>query len=426
MSDPDRIDEIDIFALAKANKDYTVEARRHLHRHPELSRVEFETLKYIRSHLEKWGISYVEVEEGGIFASIGDESRGRTVLLRADIDALPIQENPRNLAGEREVISEAEGVQHACGHDAHTAMLLTAGKILKEQEGKIPGRVLLMFERGEEGGGNFRQLLYYLEDKKIRVDGGHAIHVRPGVPAGKIVAIPGPIMSAGCGFNVTITGRGGHGSRPDLANSPLDCFTLLYQSLKDIRLKHISPFDNFTFSVGTVSYGNKGNVIPDELNFQGSARTVNEANVNRFFGEFDLLLDSITKTHRCTYKTGRRFKGTPALNNPLMAKISQEAIRKYLGEEHLIPNYEPLMASDSWARTGKLFPAIMIHLGVDNPELGCGADLHTSLFDLDERVLPLGVAATVGFALGFLKNTEDPRFTPFPGTVRDLLGKEAP
>ncbi|MDR3138988.1 MAG: amidohydrolase, partial [Treponema sp.] len=289
MSGANSINGIDVLSLAKASENYTVEVRRHLHRHPELTRVEFETLKYIRSHLEKWGIPYVEVEDGGIFAFIGDESRGKTVLLRADIDALPIQEDPRNLARKREVISEVPGVQHACGHDAHTAMLLTAGKILKEYEGKIPGRVLLMFERGEEGGGNFRQLLYYLEDKKIRVDGGHAIHVRPGVPAGKIVAVPGPIMSAGCGFNVTITGRGGHGSRPDLANSPLDCFTSLYQSLKDIRLKHISPFDNFTFSVGTISYGNRGNVIPGELNFQGSARTVNEANVERFFDEFDLL-----------------------------------------------------------------------------------------------------------------------------------------
>ncbi|MDR2741381.1 MAG: amidohydrolase [Treponema sp.] len=424
MTGVNGIDNIDILSLVKANENYTVEVRRHLHRHPELSRMEFETLKYIRSHLEKLGIPYVEVEDGGIFASIGDESRGKTVLLRADIDALLIQENPRNLARERDVLSEVEGVQHACGHDAHTAMLLTAGKILKEREGKIPGRVLLMFERGEEVGGNFRQLLYYLEDKNIHVDGGHAIHVRPGVPAGKIVVIPGPIMSAGCGFNVTITGRGGHGSRPDLANSPLDCFTSLYQSLKDIRLKHISPFDNFTFSVGTISYGNKGNVIPGELKFEGSARMVNEANVDRFFDEFDLLLDSITRAHHCGYRTERRFKGTPALNNPLMVKISQEAIRKYLGEDRLIARHEPLMASDSWARTGKFFPPVMIHLGVDNPELGCGADLHTSLFDLDESVLPLGVAATVGFALGFLKNTEDPCFIPFPGTVRDLLGED--
>jgi amidohydrolase len=244
------------------------------------------------------------------------------------------------------------------------------------------------------------------------------------VPAGKIVAISGPIMAAACGFNVTLTGKGGHGSRPDLANSPLDCFTILYQSLKDIRLKHISPFDNFTFSVGAVSYGSKANVIPDELNFQGSARTVNKANVDRFFEEFDLLLDSIAKANRCTYKMEYQFRGTPALNNELVSRISQEAIRRYLGEEYLIDIYTPLMASDCWARTGRLFPSIMIHLGIDNPELGSGADLHTDIFDLDEKALPLGVAATIGFALEFLKNTEDPCFTPFPGTVRELLGNE--
>jgi amidohydrolase len=415
----------DIFKEARENEAFTVEVRRHIHRHPELSRVEFETLEFIKKHLEKLHIPYVEVPDGGIFATLGEESRGKTVLLRADIDALPILENPRNLKKEREVISENKGVQHACGHDAHTAMLLTAGKILKEHEAEIPGRVLLMFERGEEGGGNFRQLLHYLEDTKLHVDGGHAIHVRPGVPAGKIVSIPGPILAAGCGFNVTLTGKGGHGSRPDLANSPLDCFTALYQSLKDIRLNHISPFDNFTFSVGTVSYGSKGNVIPDELNFQGSARTVNEANVERFFEEFDLRLDSIAKANHCTYKTGPRFRGTPAINNALTAKISQEAIRNYMGEEYLIDNYNPLMASDSWARTGKLFPAIMIHVGVDNPELGSGSDLHTDTFDLDEKILPLGVAATVGYALDFLKNTEDPHFTPFAGTLDELIDGKA-
>jgi metal-dependent amidase/aminoacylase/carboxypeptidase family protein len=176
--------------------------------------------------------------------------------------------------------------------------------------------------------------------------------------------------------------------------------------------------------VGTVSYGSKGNIIPDELNFQGAARTVNEANGDRFFEEFDLILDSIAKANHCTYKMGYQFRGTPALNNELVSRISQEAIRNYLGEEYLIDQYPPLMASDSWARTGKLFPSIMIHLGIDNPEQGSGADLHTDVFDLDEKALPMGVAATAGFALEFLKNTKDPYFTPFPGTVRALLGNE--
>jgi amidohydrolase len=416
------IEDMDIFAQAKANMGYTVEIRRHIHRHPELSRMEFETLKYIRSNLDKLGITYVEVEDGGIFAFLGDESKGKTILLRADIDALPIQENPRNLEKEREFISLNDGVQHACGHDAHTAMLLTAGKILKEHEGDISGRVILMFERGEEGGGNLRQLLQYVEDHTVHIDGAHAIHVRPGVPAGKVVAIKGPIMSAGCGFDVTIIGRGGHGSRPDLANSPLDCFTMLYQAMKDIRLKHISPFENYTFSLGAVYYGNKGNIIPDELSFHGSARLFKREVSDRFIAEFKLLLEGITKAHHCTYVIDHLFQGlSPVVNHEYAAGISQRAIKKYLGEEHLIDQYESMMCSDSYSQLTRLYPSIMIHLGIDNPALGCGADLHTDLFDLDESAMPIGAAASVGYALEFLRDTQKPAFTAFSGTMRQLF-----
>jgi amidohydrolase len=397
---------IDLFQAAKENEALSIDIRRHLHRYPELSSREFETLKYIRSQLEDFKISFVEVENGGIIASIGDESRGKTVLLRADIDALPIQENSCNLLRERDIISEIDGVQHACGHDAHTAMLLTAGKILKENEAFVPGRVLLMFERGEEGGGNIVHLVQYIKENKIHLDGAHAIHVRPGVPAGKIVAISGPIMAAGCGFDVTIIGRGGHGSRPDLANSPLDCFTSFYQALKDIKLNRISPFDLLTFSVGKLCFGQKGNIIADELTFQGSARVVDEKLISLFFEEFDLRLENITRAHRCTYRLGPRLVGPPVFNHEFAVCNSQKAIRKYLGEEFLIDKFTPMMGSESFSVMGKFCPSIMIHLGIDNPDLGSGADIHTDLFDIDEKVLPLGVVASAGFALEFLNHTE--------------------
>jgi amidohydrolase len=408
MSGTGSVKDRDILRAARENEAFTVEVRRHLHRRPELTGLEFETLSYIRAQLDGFGILYTEVENGGILAELGDEGRGKTVLLRADIDALPIQENPRNLARERCVISENAGVQHACGHDAHTAMLLTAGKILKEQEDRIPGKVLLMFERGEEGGGNLRQLLDYIDAQGIRIDGAHAIHVRPGVPAGKIVAVPGPIMAGGAGFSVTLTGRGGHSSRPDLANSPLDCFTALYQAIKDIRLKHISPFDQFTLAVPMVSYGTKGNVIDGDLTFQGSARFVHEEAGRRFFEEFDLLLENISRAHHCGFTLGSRFFGTPVINSEDAARISQRSIRDYIGAEHLIDRYDPLMGSESFAWIAQRYPSIMIHLGIDNPEWGSGSDLHTDLFDLDEGVLHLGVSATVGFALEFLKDPEEP------------------
>ncbi|MDR0839211.1 MAG: M20/M25/M40 family metallo-hydrolase, partial [Oscillospiraceae bacterium] len=161
---------MDIRGLAAGHEAAAIEIRRHIHRNPELSNCEFETLAFIRKKLEEYGIEYIEVENGGILGFIGSGPEERTVLLRADIDALPIHENARNLTREREVISQNDGVQHACGHDAHTAILLTAGKILKENEAELGrGRVILFFERGEEGMGNIRYLLDHMlaQDTKV-------------------------------------------------------------------------------------------------------------------------------------------------------------------------------------------------------------------------------------------------------------------
>ncbi|AEF83654.1 peptidase, M20/M25/M40 family [Treponema primitia ZAS-2] len=394
--------DIDGLAQARKNKEFTIDARRYLHQHPELSGVEFETLAYIRANLDFLGISWVEVAEGGILASLGDQGKGKTLLLRADIDALPIQENPRNLTRGRAVISENPGIQHACGHDAHTAMLLTAGKILKEYEQDIPGRVLLMFERGEERGGNLNQILQYIKDQEIHIHGSHAIHVRPGVPAGKIVVIDGPVMAGACGFNITIIGKDGHSSRPDLANNPLDCFSSFYQSLKDIRLRNISPFEHFTLSVGKLNFGEKTNIIARELNFQGSARFFREESGDRFFETFNLLLDNTARAHHCTYTINHQLRGIPVINRDPAVRFSRQGIRKYLGDDYLIDQYDPMMGADDFALIAKLYPSVMIHLGIDNPEKGSGADLHTDIFDLDEEVLHLGVAATIGFVLEFL------------------------
>jgi amidohydrolase len=179
---------MDIFAqsVSAETKAETIEMRRHFHRRPELSGVEFETLEYIKKRLDGYGVGYIEVPDGGILACVGSpEDTAPTVLLRADIDALPIRENPRNLKRPREVVSLTDGVQHACGHDAHTSMLLSAARLLHDSGSALEGgRVLLLFERGEEGNGNIRHIIRYLLDKKVRIDAAHAIHVRPDLPSG--------------------------------------------------------------------------------------------------------------------------------------------------------------------------------------------------------------------------------------------------
>jgi amidohydrolase len=412
---------MNIRELAIENQPLLIEMRRHIHQNPELSSVEYKTLQYIKDKLKQFNIEYIEVPDGGILGFIGDKTDKKTVLLRADIDALPIQENKRNLKREKVVVSENTGVQHACGHDAHTAMLLTAGKILQENKSEINGRVILLFERGEEGGGNIRQILTYIEEEHLKIDGAHAIHLNPGINSGKFIAQNGPVMAGGAGFSVTISGRDGHGSRPDIANNPLDCFVSIYEAVNNIRLKHISPFESFTFSIGQLSGGTRGNVIARDITFGGSGRFFKTEVGTRFVEEFKNILENITKAYHCTYQINYLFTGFPLINNEQVVEIAQKNIRTHLGKEVLVSGVDPSMGSESFSIIARLYPSIMIFLGIANEELGTGADIHTEYFDVDEGALHLGVAETIGFALGFLNNTEPIPFAQYQGKITDLL-----
>ncbi|MDR1204158.1 MAG: amidohydrolase [Peptococcaceae bacterium] len=417
---------IDAVKLAQENEVLTIEQRRHIHRHPELSGQEFETLKYIRSRLDTYGVSYVEVEDGGILGFLGDENKGRTLILRADIDALPIVENPRNLKRERTVISENPGIQHACGHDAHAAMLLTAAKILRENESKLRGRVILFFERGEEGTGNIRQLLKYIEEKEIHIDAAHGIHVDALTPAGKFIALGGPNHAGACAFHVTLIGEGGHGSRPDLSANPIDAFAGVYNALNSIRLKYISPFEQLTFSVGQISSGTRANVIPGKLEFSGTLRFYNQVVAKRFVEEFRNILEHETAACHCTYETEGFSLGLPLINNDKITELIQGAVGRIFSANRLIMDANPSMGSESFSLLAKLYPSAMIYLGVRNEEFGSGAAHHSEYFDLDEAALHDGVAETIAFAFDFLNYGGEIPFKQEVANLKELLALRAP
>jgi amidohydrolase len=406
---------------AKAARDFVIKTRRTLHEHPELSGQEFETVRFIKKTLEEWSIPYTEIENGGIVAELtGKKEKGnervRTLILRADVDALPIVEHEKNLTRKRDCISQNSGVTHACGHDAHTAVLLSASKILfglREEienigidgHSDVSNRILAVFERGEEGLGLLANIIAWLEREHIRPDGAHAIHVRPDLASGKIAVLEGPVFASPLYFDITFKGSGGHGSRPDLANSPLDCFVHFYSALKTLRERYISPFEPITTNIGVVNYGIVSNVIADELRFIGSVRLYHEETQAKFTAELDNLLDHITAAFHCSYHKNR-FAALlhPVINDRGMARTGQEAVRRHLGGEYLVDAYEPMMCSDYFAFLGKVCPTLMVHLGIGNAEKGSGGELHSATFDIDEDALPLGVAETVAFALAFFEN----------------------
>ena len=258
-----------VYELAKAVDPYVVSMRRYFHENPELSNQEDKTIERIGQELDAMGIRYEVVPKGGIIGYIEGTKpgKGKTVLLRADCDALPVLEKKDNLAGPRVCCSKVDGVMHACGHDGHTAILLGAAKILNEHKDEIAGKIILFFERAEENGGGMPQMLAYMDKHGITADTCYGTHLFAMLESGKIGLITGGTMSTAMGFNITIHGKGGHGSRPDQANSPIDCFVAIYNALQAARLTKITPFKPLTLSVGLLQAGAVSNVIPNDLTF---------------------------------------------------------------------------------------------------------------------------------------------------------------
>ncbi len=397
---------MDVMKLAERDRDAVVAIRRHLHENPELSGKEFGTIRYISSILQSYGIEHTEIENGGILATIkgpAEKDTGRSVLLRADCDALPIQEK-ENLNGTRQTWSKVDGVMHACGHDAHVAMLLGAGKILQENREALTGTVYLCFERGEEFSGNAKYILAYLEKHGYRIDTCFAIHVRPGLRTGVLAVNDGAVLGGIGGFVIGIEGKGGHGSRPDLADNPIDCFVAIYQRMQTLRLTKIPPFKPLSYSVGKLEAGSQANIIPQKLEFSGTVRYYDDESVSTFVSEMRLLVDSTCRAYHCTPQIKYLSAYLPAtINDPAYAAFAREIFSQQLGADNVV-QIDPETGSDSFGQYIRQWPGCYAFLGVNDPEKGTGAIVHNEQFDLDEDSLPVGVACHVLYAQSFLNS----------------------
>ncbi len=411
--------EMNSLEAAEAVEDYIVGIRRDLHAHPEVSGEERRTIQLVTGELKKMELSFEVIPNGGVIAFIEGTQPGKTLVLRGDMDALPMTEDQCNLKAEKVVVSKNEGAAHMCGHDGHTAMLLGAAKVLADNTDKIKGRVLLAFEQGEEDGrgivGILRRIL------EIGADGVWGLHLKADIPSGKISVDPGPRMAGAFMFDVRIGGRGGHGARPDLANTPVDVFTDFYNHLKSSRMNALDPFKAITFSIGSVNSGSNHNVIPDSLNFKGTCRYLHYEQGRQAEEQFKDKLDKIAELHGCTYEyiTEPRAMDLSVRNHEQCAAIALDAVKKAAGEG-AVYSYPAWMASEPFAFYQKYLPGVFAFVGIENAEKGTGADHHNPKFDIDEDVLKLGTASTVQYALDFLNSDGEIDFEPEETQLEDL------
>ena len=374
-----------------------IEFRRVLHQNPELSTKEYDTSQRIQNKLEEFNIPYqTGFADTGVLGIIKGEQGGKIIGIRADIDALPIEE----ISGV-EFSSLNKGVMHACGHDAHTSMLLHAGKVLNDNKDKIKGTILLIFQPAEElspEGGSQRMMDDGVFDE-YKPDMLLAQHVWPDLPVGKFGVMAGPIMGNSDSFKLTITGSGGHASMPHATTDAIIAANQVVTALQTIVSRNADPMQPAVVTVGRFDAGTKHNVIAETAVLEGTIRTqsdeIKELTKKRFFE----IVEQVTSAMGASVDI-EFYDGYPAtVNDAEWAAELKKSINKIYGEE-ATPELLPSLAGEDFSRFLQAYPGVYYWLGTS---VGEGQKpLHNPAFKLNEDAFEYGMTAMVNMAIDAL------------------------
>jgi amidohydrolase len=381
-----------------------IEIRHHLHQYPELSFEEKETSRFVADRLKEWGIPFTEGVGGyGIVGMIeGGKGPGPVIALRADMDALPIQEE-----NEVPYRSKNEGVMHACGHDVHTTSLLGASYILQQLRNEFKGTIKLIYQPAEErlpSGANAMIAEGVLENPRPDVIIGQ--HVHPPLQAGKIGMKGGMYMASADEIYVRVTGKGGHAALPKDFIDPILISAHLLVALQQIVSRRANPGTPSVLSFGKIeSNGGATNIIPNEVHFRGTFRTMDEewrAEAHQLMKDLAVGL-ARSMGGDCEFEVR---KGTPFLKNDLeITQRAQEAAADFLGADRVV-ELPIRMTGEDFAFYTQKVPALFYRLGTGNPEKGITSPVHTTTFDIDEESLKYGSGVMAWIALEFLNDAE--------------------
>ena len=389
---------MDIKQKAENIKDYIIEMRRYFHQNPELSLEEFETTKKIVNELEKMGIEVSTFKDGltGCVGTIKGAKEGKTLLLRADIDALSVHEQT-NL----EFASRVDGKMHACGHDCHAAMLLGVAKILSEMKDKFSGNIKLFFQAAEEIGLGAK--LSIEQGVMDNVDACYGVHVTPRFESSKINMQYGERMAATDVFKLTVEGTSSHGSSPHLGHDAIVASAAIITALQTIVSRINNPLKPAVVTIGTIKGGQRFNIVANEVIMEGNIRTFDENFRKEIETHIREIAESVAKAHSCSAKLEYRYGTGIVLNKDKnLVDIAQNAVKKLYGEDSLI-EMEKITGGEDFSLLMEKAPGIFGYIGTRNPKVpGSEKINHHECFTVDEDALIRGTAVAVQFALDYL------------------------
>lgn len=382
-----------IIKKAKALEEYVIERRRDFHSFPEVKFEEVRSSKVIEEELLKLGFKVFKTAGTGVVGVMEGKGEG-SVALRADMDALPIEEE-----GDLPYRSRVPGKMHACGHDAHMAMLLGAARIISELKDAFEGKVKLIFQPGEEGGGGAKRIVEegHLDD----VDAILGIHVWFELPSGVIATRRGALMASSDGFLIRIRGKGGHGATPHLTKDPTAPAADIYNALQKIVSRSLNPLSPVVLSVPVIEGSDAYNVIPDEVRMMGTLRTFDTKVRDEVMERMERIVRLYASAWECEGSLElSRIPYPPVVNSPDLAELVLR-LGGMLGE---IEEADMTMVSEDFAFYLEKVNGVFAFLGIRNEEKGIIYPHHSPKFNIDESVLWKGVALYALFAYSYLRS----------------------
>jgi len=423
------IEKIILLKRMESFEEELIEIRRQLHRRPELMHEEYFTSDFVKKKLEEYAIEFNAVGETGILARLaldGDNEKGKgkiAVLLRADMDALPLREEARV-----EFPSENVGAMHACGHDGHMAMLLGAAKILKGMvdRGEIPNDcakdavVYFAFQPAEEGGAGAKKML---ESKAMREmlpvpATAFALHnwPYPETPSGTFGTRSGTIMAGAGTFEIIVKGRGGHAAVPHKNVDTIVCAANIVTGLQTIVSRKTSALDSVVITISTFNAGTVANVMPDEAILTGTLRSLQPKTFSWAMEELSKAANALGSAHGCVVDVSfaSREVYPPTVNDARAANFAKEVAKIVFGAAlDTVLDVDPVMPAEDFSFFANEYPSVMSWIGSYNKQIGAVHPLHSAKYYLDESILKDGAAMHAGYALAFLADANLRNATTF-------------